>query len=136
MNNIFYKSEDESLVIELVFITKRRLKYSHLGKSWPIHTQCLLFSNGLLNHFETIVKHEKDKDNPIYANRLVAEKCIKTIGNKWLRGEIRTLLNINLEKLKNPCNDITIPEGTEKRMNIIGQNGNEGTHYNEVAKNN
>jgi hypothetical protein len=98
MENIIWKSSDNSLEIKLQFIVKNELKYTHLGKGWPKHTQCLLYTNGLLKYFETIVKHNKDEDNPIYAYRLVAEKCLKSISNKWVRGEVRLLLNEALLK--------------------------------------
>lgn len=93
MKDIVYKSYDGSLEIRLQFIVKNRLKSNHFGKNWPKHTQCLMYSNGLLDCFETVVKHEKDQDNQCFAYRLVAEKCLKTIHNKWLRGEVRHLLN-------------------------------------------
>lgn len=57
-----------------------------------------MYTNGILDCFETIVKHEKDKDNQVYAYRLVAEKCLKTISNKWLRSQVRLVLNEALEK--------------------------------------
>lgn len=98
MEDIVYKASDGSLEIRLQFIVKRRLKFTHLGKGWPKHTQCLMYSNGLLDCFETVVKHEKDEDNQTYAYRLVAEKCLKTIPNKWLRGEVRLMLNEALAK--------------------------------------
>jgi len=93
MEDIIYKTSDNSLEIRLQFIVKNRLKYTHLGKGWPKHTQCLIYSNGLLNSFETIIKHNKDEDNQAYAYRLVAEKCMQTINNKWLRSQVRIELN-------------------------------------------
>ena len=50
-----------SLEYKLEFIRKKQLRYTHLGKSFPIHTQCLLYRNDLLIYGETIIKHEKDK---------------------------------------------------------------------------
>lgn len=97
MEDIIYKTSDNSVEIRLQFIVKNRLKYTHLGKGWPKHTQCLMYSNGLLDCFETIVKHQKDVDNQVYAYRLVAEKCIKTINNKCLRDQVRIALNRALE---------------------------------------
>lgn len=89
MKDVIYSTSDNSLEIRLQFITKRKLKYTYLGKSWPKHTQCLLFSNGLLKTFDTIIKHAKDTDNPAFAYRLVAENCLKSIKNKWLRTQVR-----------------------------------------------
>lgn len=99
MKEIVWKSEDDSLEIKLQFINKNKLKYTHLGKSWPKHTQCLMYFNGLLKCFETIIKHERDKDNPLFAHRLVAERCMRNINNKWVRGEVRKELNRFLEIL-------------------------------------
>ncbi len=99
MKEIIWKSDDNSLEIKLQFITKNQLKYTHLGKSWPKHTQCLMYSNGLLKCFETVVKHERDEDNPLFAHRLVAERCLKTLSIKYLRGEVRKELNKFLKTL-------------------------------------
>lgn len=97
MEDIIYKSSDNSLEIRLQFIVKNRLRYTHLGKSWPKHTQCLIYSNGLLDSFAQIIKHSRDEDNQKFAYKLVAEKCLKTIHNKWLRGQVRLILD---ERLK------------------------------------
>lgn len=99
MEDIIYKTKDKSLEIRLQFITGIRLKYTHLGKGWPKHTQCLMYSNGILDCFETVVKHERDEDNQVYAYRLVAEKCLKKISNKWLRGEVRSMLTDTLSRV-------------------------------------
>lgn len=96
MKDIIYTTGDKSLEIKLVFIVKNRLKYTHLGKGWPKHTQCLMYSNGLLDCFETIVKHNNDVDDQKFAYKLVAEKCLKNIKNKWLRGEVRNVLDESL----------------------------------------
>lgn len=98
MKDIIYQSSDGTLQIRLQFIVVNRLRNTHLGKSWPKHTQCLMFTNGLLDCFETIVKHQKDQDNQVFAYRLVAEKCLKNISNKWMRTQVRTLLNEELRK--------------------------------------
>ena len=100
MEDIIYKTPDKSLEIRLQFIVKNRRKYTHLGKRWPKHTQCLMYSNGLLDHFETIVKHYKDEDDEVFALRLVAEKCIKTLNNKWLRNQVRAELNKALDNIR------------------------------------
>jgi hypothetical protein len=92
MEDIIFKA-DESLTIRLHFIVKNRLKYTHLGKGYPKHTQCLMYSNDLLDCFETIIKHANDEDNQSFAYKLVGEKCLKHINNKWLRNEVRKLLD-------------------------------------------
>lgn len=106
MKEVIYKSEDGTINITLQFRVQQRLKFTHLGKGWPKHTQCLVFYNGLLSHFETIVKHAKDEDNQIFAYRLVAEKCLKTISNKWLRGQVRIELNKFIEEEKELLNQV------------------------------
>ncbi len=98
MEDIIYKTSDNSLEVRLQFIVAKRLKYTHLGKIYPKHTQCLMYSNGLLDCFETVIKHAKDEDNQVHAYKLVAEKCLKTISNKWLRSQVRLMLNEVLAK--------------------------------------
>lgn len=100
MKEVICKFTDGTMIIRLEFRVQRRLKFTHLGKGWPKHTQCLMFIDGLLEHFETIVKHKKDEDNQLYAYKLVAEKCLKTISNKWIRSQVRIKLDEFLEKEK------------------------------------
>lgn len=100
MENIRWKSSDNSLEYLLEFKIKHQLVYTHLGKSYPKHTQCLIYRNGLLQHFETIVKHAKDKDDEKFALKLVGEKCLKKINNKWVRGEVRVELDNFISKHK------------------------------------
>jgi hypothetical protein len=96
---LIYKSQDDSLEFKFQFIVKRNLRYTHLGKSWPKHTQCLMFCNGLLNCFETIIKHEKDEDNQVYAYKLVAEKCITKSYYNSFKHELLSFISDNIEKL-------------------------------------
>lgn len=100
LNNIVYISQDKSVEIRLQFLVNRQLKYTHLGKGWPKHTQCLMFVNGLLQCFETIVKHAKDEDNQAWAFKRVAEKCIKTLYSKETRMKIREILDKDLLEYK------------------------------------
>jgi retron-type reverse transcriptase len=100
MKEVIYKSADSTMTILLQFRVQRRLKFTHLGKGWPKHTQCLMFIDGLLEHFETIVKHKKDEDNQLYAYKFVAEKCLKNIPNKWIRGQVRIELDKFMEEEK------------------------------------
>lgn len=86
---VTYVSGDNTLYVELAFIRARRLKYTHLGKGYPIHTQCLLFSNGILDSSSTIVKHEKDADNEKEAYLIAAKIAIESwTKNKWLQDEV------------------------------------------------
>lgn len=87
--NIKYQTTDKSLIYEFQFIQKSELVMTHLGKTYPKHTQCLMFENGLLVNFSTIRKHEKDKDNLFFALRYTFENTIKVINIKSLRNGIR-----------------------------------------------
>lgn len=90
----------DKLIYELKFTRRSQLKYTHLGKGWPIHTQCILMRNGLLLSSRTIIKHAKDPDNKLFAYRLVAESCMKVISNNSIRAEVRVELNKFLEGIK------------------------------------
>ena len=86
---ITYKTADESVEIKLVYIVKHRLKvYGGIGKSWPKHTQCLLFMNGLLLGFGEVVKHKEDKDNQAFAFKEATRRVIDKINIKFMREEI------------------------------------------------
>ena len=85
--------------VRLHFIVANKFKRYHVGKSWPKHTQCLMYENGLLSHFETVIKHSNDEDNPAFAYKLVAEKCLKHIPDKWLRSQVRIKLNEEIKEL-------------------------------------
>ena len=98
MDDIIYLSSDNTLEIRLQFIVKYRLRYTHLGKTYPKHTQCLIYENGLLKGFETIIKHNDDVDNQQFAYKLVGEKSLQLIDNKWLRSQVRIVLNKKLEE--------------------------------------
>lgn len=93
IDSVHYMTEDKSMDIELRFITRKVLRFYHVGKAWPKHTQCLLFVNGLLKGFETIVKHAYDEDNPQNAYKRVAEQVMKNNLPKHLRNEVRKELN-------------------------------------------
>lgn len=94
---VIYISSDKSLEIKLVFSRRRRLKYTHLGKGWPIHTQCLLYSNGLVDAVSTIVKHAKDEDSPKDAYLIAADRVLQNIENKWLRSQVKLELEKSLK---------------------------------------
>ena len=97
----FYETSDKSLKYEFHFIQKSKLVMTHLGKTYPKHTQCLMFENGLLKHFSTIKKHSKDDDDLFFALRYTFEDCIKNINLKWLRNEIRNDIIPQIRALAN-----------------------------------
>lgn len=98
-NEVVWTSSDKSLQIVLQFVQKRQLKYYYVGKTYPIHTQCLLWVNGLLLTFETVIKHDRDEHDPKFAHKLCAEKALKAIHNKWTRSQVRIELNKYIEAL-------------------------------------
>lgn len=99
MRKIVWISSDKSLHIELHLVCKRRLKYYYVGKSYPIHTQCLLWVNGLLEFYSHIIKHDKDEHDLKFAFKLAAEKALQSIENKWTRSQVRIELNKFLKTL-------------------------------------
>ncbi len=96
MKEIVYITEDKSIEVKLVYISKRRYKnYRHIGKCWPIHTQCLLYYNGLLESFGTVIKHNVDEHDSFYAYREATKKALEasTLSIKWIRSEIWKLFH-------------------------------------------
>lgn len=99
MDKVVWISSDMSLQIELHFVCKQRLKYYYVGKSYPIHTQCLLWVNGLLESYSHIIKHDRDYHDPKFAFKLAAERVLKSVDNKWTRSQVRIELNKFIETL-------------------------------------
>ncbi len=99
MKPVIWTSKDKTLRYKLEFVRKHKLKFTHLGKDWPIHTHCILFEGDFVIAFDTIVKHGRDEDNPAFAYKFVAEKCLIAIKDKWVRSQIRLLLKESLTKL-------------------------------------
>ena len=99
MGKVEWVSGDTSLKIELGFNVVRRMKIYHVGKAFPIHTQCVLTVNGIVEAFETVIKHSIDENNPKFAHKLCAERVLKNIGNKWVRSQVRIGLNKYIENL-------------------------------------
>jgi hypothetical protein len=96
---ITYSTEDDSIKVKLVYIVNRRFhNYEGIGKSWPKHTQCLMFINGLIAGYGEVVKHEKDEDNQKYAYLLATKKVMDKIQLKFIRKEI-------WEKVKDKINE-------------------------------
>jgi hypothetical protein len=94
---INYVTDDKSMRIKLVYITGRALRIYHHGKSWPIHTQCLLFINDLFVTHGHVIKHENDVNNQKYAYILATKKAITGINIKFLRTEIWELVHAELK---------------------------------------
>jgi len=100
---ITYTTQDKTIEVKLVYIVKQRLhNYPGIGKSWPKHTQCLAFVNGLLSSYGEVVKHEKDLDNQSYAFKEATRKALNKINLKCIREELwkKVLTEIKLGKLK------------------------------------
>lgn len=104
--DIEYSSQDDSMKVKLVYIVGRRLHvYPGIGKTWPKHTQCILYVNGLVHSFGEVVKHELDNDNPGYAFKAATTKAFEKLWMKDLRKilwdkvkeEIKTLEAKSLE---------------------------------------
>lgn len=96
---IVYKTNDESIQITLKYIVGRGFhNYPGIGKSWPKHTQCLCFVNGLMKGFGEVVKHEKDPDNQKLAYKLATKKAIDKIGLKFVRKELWLRVLDTIEK--------------------------------------
>jgi len=85
---ITYKSKDESIEIKLVYIVKHRFHRYSIGKSWPKHTQCLLFVDGLLLGFGEVVKHNQDEDNQEFAYKKATQKILHLINLREIRKEL------------------------------------------------
>ena len=86
---ITYKTKDESIEIKLVYIVRTRLhNYKGVGKTWPKHTQCLMFVNGLLEGYGEVVKHEKDTDNQKFAFKEATNRVMHKINLKFIREEL------------------------------------------------
>lgn len=83
---ILYQTKDTNLQYRLEFFSKQTFKnYLYPGKSYPIATQCVLYKNGLIIAFSTIIKHVKDNHNPGYAVKESAKNVMSKIPYKDIR---------------------------------------------------
>ncbi len=89
--NTEIKETYEGTTVTVEFLTGRPLRRSHLGKHWPIVTQCIIKFNGLVIGVGEAVKHENDTDNPAYGKRCAAKKAFNDPKCKLWR-EMRTRL--------------------------------------------
>lgn len=64
---IEYSADDGRYTVSVEYLYKRMLKYTHIGKVYPIHTQAVLKVNGFVKAFSTITKHDADEENMKYA---------------------------------------------------------------------
>jgi len=86
---ITYITNDKSIEVKLVYIVKTRLhNYGGIGKTWPKHTQCLMFVNGLLAGYGEVVKHEKDTDNQKFAFKEATNRVMNKMNLKFIREEL------------------------------------------------
>lgn len=58
----------DSITFTIEFIIARPLRRNHRSIHTPKTTQCLVYQDGLLLGFGTVVKHENDVDNQDVAN--------------------------------------------------------------------
>jgi len=91
---INYSTKDESIQVKLQYLVGQPKSRNNYGKTWAKTTQCLVFVNGFLKGFATIVKHDSDKDNMKYAYAIVTKKALINSGIyfKFIRKEIWKLL--------------------------------------------
>lgn len=85
---ILYTTDDNSINVKLTFNQASRMIITHAGKSLPKHTQCLLYVNGVLEHFSTIRKHYKDEDNQNEAFHISAVQAAMQLKPLWLRDAV------------------------------------------------
>lgn len=93
-------TSDKSYEVKLVYIVKHRLHFYRGNKSYPKHTQCLCFINGLIVGFGEVIKHENDIDNQNFAYKLATKKVINNINCKFIRKELWGKLFNNLNSVK------------------------------------
>ena len=100
---ITYITPDKSIEVKLVYIVKRRLhNYAGFGKTWPKHTQCLCYINGLFHSFGEAVKHEKDVDDQKFAFKIATGKALLKLNAKDIRQELWKKLFAELSKEPEP----------------------------------
>jgi hypothetical protein len=85
-NKVFlWNSDDNSLKYEVEFIQGNPLKYTHLGKTYAKKTQCLIKRNGFVLKENSVTKHEKDKDETLYAFMNAFRPIQNAISSKDIR---------------------------------------------------
>lgn len=98
MKDITLNSSDDSIRVKLVYIIKFRFHRYGLGKSWPKHTQCLMFINDLLVGYGEVVKHANDEDNESYAIKAATAKVMPKLVFKDMRTELWNKILIALDE--------------------------------------
>ena len=96
MKDIKYKEKSTGSTIKLSFNITTLSRKTYLGDKIAKHTQCLIFKDGFLIGFNTIIKSHRDPDNEKFAVKLVAERCLKTIEDSELRENVRKVLDKEL----------------------------------------
>lgn len=61
--------------MSIEFNVGRPFRRTHMGKHWPITTQCVIKMDNIVVGVGEVVKHELDKDNPKYARMYAAKKA-------------------------------------------------------------
>ena len=85
------KAEYEGSVYTVEFLVAQKFNMCHLGKHWPITTQCVVKRNGFVIGVGEVVKHAKDTDNPYYGRIYSAKKAFAK-ANRQIWREMRERL--------------------------------------------
>ena len=64
------------------------MKMYYVGKTYPLHTSCIMFVNEVPTAMHTVVKHHKDNNNQEFAYKLCAAEVIAKLNSKLLRKEV------------------------------------------------
>ena len=80
--------DDLGTDLKLIYITKAPLRFVRGQKSFPLVTQCLVWSRGLLVGFSQVVKCESDVDDRELAYTLATRKAIHNLPCRYERKKI------------------------------------------------
>lgn len=73
------------------FLTGKTFRKCHVGKHWPLTTQCVIKKDGLIIGIGEVVKHHNDVENPQYGKVYSAKKAFNQASRQtW--PELRTRL--------------------------------------------
>lgn len=86
------KYDDGQFIITLELMRHTGLKRTHLGKHWPISTNCLLKINGKPVRIGEVTKHVNDPDDMNMGFRLAAFKALEHFSSKSIRGDLWKLI--------------------------------------------
>jgi hypothetical protein len=94
--DVEYTTSDKSIYVKMTFTRVQRKKIYHVGKSWPIHTQCVISVNGLVESFATVVKHNIDEDNPQFAYKIASRKATAQL-NTYLKAQLNRVIHNQIQ---------------------------------------